>query len=93
MEEKVRARAIIRGRVQGVFFRVETKRAADRIGVNGWVRNLRDGTVEAIFEGKQDRVNAAIEWCKEGPSNAHVVDVDISWNDYTGEFQEFEITY
>ena len=93
MEEKIRARAVISGRVQGVFFRVETKRAADRIGVYGWVRNRRDGTVEAVFEGDKDRVDAVLEWCKEGPPHAHVVDVDVSWNDYTGAFQGFEITY
>lgn len=93
MDEKVRACAVISGRVQGVFFRMETRRAADRIGVSGWVRNLRDGTVEAVFEGEQDRVEAVLEWCKEGPAHAHVVNVDVSWNDYTGEFQGFEITY
>ena len=93
MEKKVRAHAIISGRVQGVFFRVETKRAADRIGAFGWVRNLRDGTVEAVFEGEQDRVNAVLEWCKEGPPHAQVSNVDVSWNDYTGEFKAFEITY
>jgi acylphosphatase len=93
MEEKIRARAVISGRVQGVFFRVETKRAADRIGVYGWVRNRRDGTVEAVFEGDKDRVDAVLEWCKEGPPHAHVVDLDVSWNDYKGEFQGFEITY
>ena len=93
MEEKVRARAVISGRVQGVFFRVETQRAADRIGVFGWVRNRRDGTVEAVFEGDKDRVDAVLEWCMEGPPHAHVIDVHVSWNDYTGEFQRFEITY
>jgi len=51
MENKVRAHAIISGRVQGVFFRMETKRAADRLGAKGWVRNLKDGSVEAVFEG------------------------------------------
>ena len=93
MEEKVNARAIISGRVQGVFFRVETKRAADKIGVFGWVRNLSDGTVEAVFEGDRDRVEAVIGWCKEGPSHAQVANVDISWQEYTGEFQRFEITH
>ena len=53
MKDKVRAHATISGRVQGVFFRMETKRAADRFGVSGWVRNLRDGTVEALFEGER----------------------------------------
>ncbi len=64
MEDKVRAHAIISGRVQGVFYRMETKRAADDIGVSGWVRNLRDKTVEAVFEGQKERVNAVLDWCR-----------------------------
>ena len=66
MKNKVRVHAIISGRVQGVFFRMETKRAADRFGVAGWVKNQRDGTVEAMFEGDQDKVDAVLEWCNEG---------------------------
>ncbi|NNL75323.1 MAG: acylphosphatase [Desulfobacterales bacterium] len=93
MEDNVRAQAIISGRVQGVFFRVETQRAADRIGVSGWVRNRSDGTVEAVFEGDRTRVDAVLEWCNEGPRHANVTDVNVTWNDYTGEFQGFEITY
>jgi acylphosphatase len=93
MENKVRAHANISGRVQGVFFRMETKRAADRIGVYGWVRNLRDGTVEAIFEGNQDQVDTILAWCKEGPPNAQVSDVKSDWQDYTGEFSGFDISY
>ena len=93
MENKVRAHAIISGRVQGVFFRVETKHAADGFGVFGWVRNRRDRTVEALFEGDQDRVDAVLEWCKEGPPHAQVSDVKIDLEDYTGEFSGFEITY
>jgi acylphosphatase len=93
MENKVRAHANISGRVQGVFFRMETKRAADRIGVYGWVRNLRDGTVEAIFEGNQDQVDTILAWCKEGPPNAQVSDVKLDWQDYTGEFSGFDISY
>ena len=93
MENKVRAHVIISGRVQGVFFRMETKRAADRIGVYGWVRNLRDGTVEAVFEGNQDQVDAILAWCKEGPPNARVSDVKLDWQDYAGEFGGFNISY
>ena len=93
MEEKAKAHVIISGRVQGVFFRVETQRAANRIGVFGWVRNRRDGTVEAVFEGDRDRLDAVLQWCKEGPPHANVIDVNVTWNDYTGEFQSFEITY
>ena len=93
MENKVRAHAIISGRVQGVFFRVETKRAADGFGVYGWVRNRRDGTVEALFEGDRDRVDAVLEWCKEGPAHARVSDVKVDWEAYAGEFSAFDITY
>jgi acylphosphatase len=93
MENKVRAHAIISGRVQGVFFRMETKRAADGFGVLGWVRNRRDGTVEALFEGDQDRVDAVLAWCKEGPAHARVSDVSVDWEAYVGGFSRFEITY
>jgi len=93
MEKKVRAHAIISGRVQGVFFRMETKRAADRLGVKGWVRNLKDGSVEAVFEGDRDRVEATLEWCRQGPPQADVADVHVSWNDYAGEFKGFNIAF
>jgi acylphosphatase len=93
MKDKARAHAIISGRVQGVFFRMETKRAADRFGVFGWVKNRRNGTVEALFEGERDRVDAVLEWCKEGPAHARVSDVNVDWEDYTGEFSGFGITY
>jgi len=93
MEEKVRARAVISGRVQGVFFRLETKRAADGFGVFGWVRNRRDGTVEAVFEGSKQNVMSILEWCKKGPPIAKVYNVDAEWEDYIGEFSRFEIAY
>ncbi|MGD9363394.1 MAG: acylphosphatase, partial [Desulfobacterales bacterium] len=92
MKDKVRVHAIISGRVQGVFFRMETKQAADRLGVFGWVRNRRDGTVEALFEGDRDRVDAVLEWCKEGPGHAQVSDIKLDWEDYAGEFSGFGIT-
>jgi len=93
MQNKARARVIISGRVQGVFFRMETKRAAGDIGVSGWVKNQLDGTVEAVFEGGRDRVDAIVEWCRQGPPNAVVTDVNVSWEDYSGEFEGFEIDY
>jgi acylphosphatase len=93
MKDKVRVHAIISGRVQGVFFRMETKQAADRLGVFGWVKNQRDGTVEALFEGDQDKVNAVLEWCNQGPPSAKVTDVNVEWQDYAGEFSGFGITY
>jgi acylphosphatase len=72
---------------------METKRAAGRIGVFGWVRNRRDGAVEAVFEGDRERVEAILDWCREGPAYARVVDVKVNWNAYKGEFDDFKITY
>jgi acylphosphatase len=90
----VRVHAVISGRVQGVCFRLETKRAAQKIGgVSGWVRNKRDWTVEAVFEGEENKVIEMLEWCKKGPSMAAVKDVDVAWEDYSGEFNSFEITH
>ncbi|MBU4345177.1 MAG: acylphosphatase [Desulfobacteraceae bacterium] len=91
--KKIRAHAVITGRVQGVFFRMETKRAADHAGVLGWVRNKMDGDVEALFEGDEESVKSVLEWCGKGPPLACVKNVDVEFEDYKGEFKEFEITY
>ena len=93
MEKKVRAHVIIKGRVQGVFFRLETKHAADRYGVFGWVKNQRDGTVATIFEGSKEKVDLVLEWCNHGPPHAIIQHVDVKWEDYQGEFDSFDITY
>lgn len=92
MQEKARAHVIVSGIVQGVFFRVETKRAAEQIGVNGWVRNKPDGTVEAVFEGDKEKVDATINWCRKGPPTGRVDNVRITWETYQGEFTNFIIT-
>ena len=92
MDRQVSARVIISGRVQGVFSRVETQRAAERFGVLGWVCNRPDGTVEAVFEGEQQAVDAILAWCKEGPNLSVVGNVEVTWQDYTGEFKGFDIT-
>ena len=91
MNGKKAVHAVISGRVQGVFFRMETLRAAERLGVNGWVRNLSDGTVEAVFEGETDKVDAVIAWCKKGPPMASVTDIQIDETRYIGEFDNFSI--
>jgi acylphosphatase len=93
MANEVRARAIISGRVQGVFFRLETKQAAQRYDVSGWVKNQVDGTVAALFEGPKENVDAILKWCQDGPPLARVEDVDVEWEDYTGEFNRFDVTY
>jgi acylphosphatase len=80
-----RARVIVRGQVQGVFFRAETRDRASSLGLGGWVRNNPDGTVEAAFEGDRERVESMVEWCRRGPSLARVDDVDVTWEDPQGE--------
>ncbi len=91
--EKVRARVIIEGMVQGVFFRHHTKGTARRLGVKGWVKNRRDGSVEAVFEGDKDKVDQVIQWCHRGPSEARVTRVNLFWEDFQGEFEDFLVTY
>jgi acylphosphatase len=90
---KNRAHVFVTGRVHGVFFRAETKRNADRHDVKGWVRNLPDRRVEAVFEGEKEDVNALIAFCKHGPSEAKVKGIDVTWENYTGEFDRFKIKY
>lgn len=93
MESDVRAHVIINGRVQGVFFRMETLKAAKLYGISGWVRNKADGTVEALFEGDKESVDLILEWCRKGSPPAKVEKTNVNWKDYTGEFDEFKITY
>lgn len=90
---EVRAHVIISGKVQGVFFRAHTKSIADRLGVKGWVRNLPDGRVEAVFEGERDSVEEVIEWCWRGPPAARVTNVEVSWEKFKGDFSSFKIIY
>jgi acylphosphatase len=75
----VRARVVVSGRVQGVFFRAETRDRARSLGVACSVRNNPDGTVEAVFEGERDRVDSMVEWCRRGPALAQVEDVRVDW--------------
>jgi Acylphosphatases len=88
---RVRAHVWISGRVQGVFFRAHTKELADELGLTGWVRNLPDGRVEAVFEGEEDAVKRAIKWCKRGPPLASVEKVEVRYEQPTGEFRDFRI--
>jgi len=90
---KARAHVYVSGQVQGVFFRSETKDEALRNGLTGWVRNLLDGRVEAVFEGEKDRVDKLIEFCRRGPPGARVTNVEVAWENYTGEFRDFRIRY
>ena len=88
---KARAHVIVRGRVQGVFFRAKTQAIALQEGVTGWVRNLTEGGVEAVFEGEKEAVKRAVAWCHHGPPLARVDDIDVQWENETGEFLGFEV--
>ncbi len=85
-----KAHLYINGRVQGVFYRAFTREVADSLGLKGWVRNLKDGRVEAVFEGDEDKISIAIERCKEGPPYAKVDNIEIIWEEPEG-LAEFEI--
>lgn len=86
------AHVFISGRVQGVCYRAFTQDLAITLGLSGWVRNMHDGRVEAVFEGERALIERAILACKSGPSGAHVTDVDIIWEEPLGK-QGFEIRY
>ncbi|MGB2841822.1 MAG: acylphosphatase [Halobacteriota archaeon] len=93
MESKARAHVVVKGRVQGVYFRYATRDEANMRGVKGWVRNMSDGRVEAVFEGVKEKVDEMIDFCHYGPPGAKVSSVKVTWEDYTGEFKEFSIRY
>jgi len=86
----IRAHVIISGDVQGIGFRFNTRIKARNLGLTGWVRNLSDGNVEAVFEGEENKVREIIDWCKKGPFLARVDNVKVDFNEYKGEFEGFE---
>ncbi len=88
-----RARCFISGRVQGVNFRYYTRQQAERLGLRGWVRNLFDGRVEAVFEGEEEAVKRMIAWCRHGPPAARVDEVDVHWEEPKGDFKGFKIRF
>ncbi|MEB2836798.1 MAG: acylphosphatase [Desulfurococcales archaeon] len=93
-EELVRAHLIVRGVVQGVFFRANMKRVAEEYNVKGWVRNLPDGeSVEAVLEGRRADVERVICWSLRGPLQAVVRELHIEYSEHRGEFKDFRIRY
>ena len=88
-----RIHVLVEGRVQGVFFRAHMQREARSHGITGWVRNLADGSVEAVLEGRETGLAAMLDWCRQGPPHASVRDVRTSEEPYTGDFKEFSIRY
>jgi acylphosphatase len=92
-KEHLRAHLVIHGLVQGVYFRASTRDEAVRLGVGGWVKNLPEGSVEALFEGEKKKVEEIVGWCYKGPPGAHVEKVDLRWETYKGEFRQFDVRY
>jgi len=89
----IRAHLFVSGRVQGVFFRHNTYKNAVSLNLKGFVRNLNDGGVEVVAEGKKEDVNKLIEFCRKGPLFAKVDDVDIRYGDATDEFKGFTVEH
>lgn len=77
MADAIARRVKVHGRVQGVFFRDTARRRAQELGLSGWIRNCPDGTVEALFEGEAEAIEAAVEFCRRGPPRAEVADIDV----------------
>jgi acylphosphatase len=90
---KKRAHIVVRGIVQGVFFRYTTQREAQGLGLTGWVKNIPDGGVEIVCEGDKEAVEKLVQWSRSGPRGAFVEETDVSWENYTDGFLTFEIRY
>lgn len=82
---------VVRGRVQGVYFRASTQREARRLGLSGWVKNRPDGTLEVLIEGEEASIRELYGWAQKGPGAARVERVDARWRSFTGEYPDFRI--
>ncbi|MCX9015314.1 MAG: acylphosphatase [Candidatus Methanoperedens sp.] len=92
-EVNARAHVYVSGRVQGVYFRSHARNKAHELGLVGWVRNMADGRVGAVFEGDDGDVKRMVEWCRTGEGFARVDNVEVVDEDYKGEFTGFEVRY
>lgn len=92
METKyIRAHIIVEGNVQKVFYRLKTRDEAIELGLTGWIKNQKDGTVEAVFEGPENLVKEIILWCKSGPKLAQVKNLKVTYEKATNDFKDFTI--
>ena len=92
MSDRVRAHVFVTGKVQGVYYRATTRDTAQKHDIDGWVRNLDDGRVEAVFEGPEEKIESMVEWCETGSPRARVDDVDVEYEDPDG-IEGFEVQY
>lgn len=90
---KKRLHIFVSGIVQGVFFRQSTSRKAKELGVFGWVKNLKDGRVEIVCEGDEEDLKKMAKWCEKGPEGAYVQKLDLQWEAFRDEFNDFRVTY
>ena len=93
MADKARLHVLIKGRVQGVFFRAATRDEARAWDLAGWVRNLADGRVEALFEGERPALEKMLAWCRQGPPYAYVDHVEVDWHPHLGDLLDFRMVY
>jgi len=90
-EVEIRVRMIVRGRVQGVFFRRAAAEQARALGIIGWARNLDDGSVELVGEGTRDTLEALLAWAHQGPPHARVDQVEARWEPWQGDLLQFQV--
>jgi len=89
--KNVRAHIFVTGRVHGVFFRENTRERANSFGITGWIKNIDDDQVEAVLEGNREKVENIIQWAGKGPMLARVTKIDVRWEEYKGEYNNFEV--
>jgi acylphosphatase len=92
-EDQTQAHVFIAGRVQGVNYRYYTRQRAVELNLRGWVRNMMDGRVEAVFQGDQIQVEKILKWCEHGPPSARVTDVEVKWQKPSETFSNFDIKF
>jgi len=90
---KARLHIEVYGIVHGVFFRSTTEEKAFSLGLTGWVKNRRDGSVEILAEGEKEALESLLAWCRKGPPTARVDRLEHSWEDFKEEFNSFSVTY
>lgn len=88
-----RVHLIIHGRVQGVSFRYFVEHSAESLGLAGWAKNLEEDKVEIIAEGEEENLKKLVELCRKGPPLSRVLDIDVEYEDYKGEFKDFDIKH
>jgi len=93
MPELVHFKALVHGRVQGIYYRAFASRAAKSLSLKGYVRNVSNGDVEAEAEGEKGLLEELLRRLKEGPDGAEVVKIDVTWAEYTGKYNAFDVRY